>query len=71
MTTLTQTYFRPLGLTQRLQAIRTQIADAMERRKVYRTTLNELESLTSRDLDDLGISRTMIRDIAYEAAYGK
>ncbi|MEM9434437.1 MAG: DUF1127 domain-containing protein [Pseudomonadota bacterium] len=38
--------------------------------QVYRTTLNELRVLTARDLADLGISRSMIRSIALEAAYG-
>jgi uncharacterized protein YjiS (DUF1127 family) len=44
---------------------------AMAARKVYRTTVTELQSLDNRDLADLGISRSMIRAIAYEAAYGK
>ena len=44
---------------------------AMAARKVYRTTLTELQALDNRDLADLGISRSMIRSIAHEAAYGK
>jgi len=47
------------------------LIDAMAARKVYRTTLTELQQLDNRDLADLGISRSMIRAIAYEAAYGK
>jgi len=38
------------------------------RNKVYRTTLDELNALSQRDLDDLGISRENIRDIARETA---
>ena len=49
----------------------TRLIDAMAARKVYRTTLTELQALDNRDLADLGISRSMIRAIAYEAAYGK
>lgn len=36
---------------------------------VYRQTLRELEALSDRDLSDLGLSRSMIRRVAYEAAY--
>ena len=46
------------GLTQRIQRYRT-----------YRQTLDELESLSDRELDDLNISRSMMRGIAYRAAY--
>ena len=38
------------------------------RNKVYRTTVDELNALSQRDLDDLGISRENIRDIARETA---
>ncbi len=38
------------------------------RNKVYRTTYEELSALSQRDLDDLGIARESIRDIAREAA---
>ena len=46
------------GLTQRFA-----------RYKTYRRTLDELESLSDRDLADLGISRLTLRSIAYKAAY--
>ena len=46
------------------------MADRAAKRKVYRTTLAELEVLSTRDLADLGIARSSIRAIAYEAAYG-
>ena len=36
----------------------------------YRRTLGELQSLTDRDLQDLGLSRFSIRQIAYESVYG-
>jgi len=45
--------------------------DELERRRVYRRTLDELHSLNSRDLADLGIDRSMIRSLALEAAYGE
>lgn len=43
---------------------------AIERRAVFHRTLRELNSLTDRDLADLGISRSQIRALAQEAAYG-
>lgn len=46
------------GLTKRIQRYRT-----------YRETLNELESMTDRELEDLNIARPMMRAIAYRAAY--
>jgi uncharacterized protein YjiS (DUF1127 family) len=47
------------------------LGDAWVRYRLYRRTYAELNALTSRDLDDLGISRSMITRLAYEAAYGR
>ena len=38
--------------------------------RTYRKTLEELQSMTDRELTDLGISRHSVRSIAYRAAYG-
>nr|WP_276612548.1 DUF1127 domain-containing protein [Pseudorhodobacter turbinis] len=43
---------------------------ALVKRKVYRTTLQELSVLTDRELGDLGIPRCSIKRMALEAAYG-
>lgn len=46
--------------------------EAVERRaqrSVYFRTLHELERSSNRDLDDIGISRLSIKEVAYEAAY--
>jgi uncharacterized protein YjiS (DUF1127 family) len=40
-------------------------------RAEYQRTLNTLSAMTDRDLADIGISRLVIRDVAYQAAYGK
>ena len=40
-------------------------------RGIYVRTQHELESMSDYDLNDLGISRLSIKDIAHEAAYGK
>ena len=46
------------------------IRENMARRSVYRQTLRELNDLTDRDLADLGMCRSNIRSVAYEAAWG-
>ena len=45
-------------------------SEALAKRKVYRETLKELRELDTRDLADLGISRSEIPFLAREAAYG-
>lgn len=43
-------------------------AEHCGRYRVYRQTYNELAALSEHDLNDLGLSRSMIRGIAQEAA---
>jgi len=45
-------------------------ANAYAKNRVYRTTLSELRQLSDRELADLGMSRSMLRGIAREAAEG-
>ncbi|MDF2140214.1 DUF1127 domain-containing protein [Paenirhodobacter sp. CAU 1674] len=47
------------------------LSEALARRRVYRQTLRELQALSTRELSDLGIHRSMITRVAQEAAYGK
>lgn len=58
------------GLRGRLLGAIQQMQDNRARRAVYRQTVRELDALTTRDLDDLGISRAMITRLAHEAAWG-
>ena len=47
------------------------LTEAMQRRRVYRTTVNELSALSAlsdRDLSDLGLSRASIRRLAQDAS---
>ena len=60
-----------LGLVDRLAEIRKDLADAWRAYSVYRQTLAELQALSPRELNDLGLNPTMLRSIALEAAYGK
>lgn len=38
--------------------------------RLYRKTLAELQTLTERELQDLGLSRFSIREVAYDSVYG-
>ncbi|MCO4841874.1 MAG: DUF1127 domain-containing protein [Yoonia sp.] len=71
MAFITDTRTGGITISQRFAALRENFAAARAQRKIYTTTVNELEALSNRDLTDLGISRSMIKGIAMEAAYGK
>jgi uncharacterized protein YjiS (DUF1127 family) len=45
-------------------------AERRAQRSAYFRILHELERSSNRDLDDIGISRLSIKEIAYEVAYG-
>lgn len=59
------------NLIERFNAFRADLSEKAAQRKVFRQTFNELSDLTNRELNDLGISRSAIKRIAIEAAYGK
>lgn len=68
MTTLSENFatLRPaeIGFLGRLKS-------AFAQRRIYNKTHADLNALSTRELEDLGISRSMISRLAYEAAYGK
>lgn len=47
------------------------LAAGWRRSRTYARTYNELSALSNRDLADIGISRSMVSRMAYEAAYGR
>lgn len=47
------------------------IREYFARRELYRQTVRELSELSTRDLDDLGISRAAIPGIARDATWGR
>ena len=47
------------------------MSDSYAKWRVYRNTFNALRNLTARELDDLGMNRSTIRDAALKAAYGE
>ncbi|AGI66798.1 hypothetical protein OAN307_c10930 [Octadecabacter antarcticus 307] len=70
MTTLTATFFSGTSLRSRFETFRAQLDEKVAKRKIYQTTLKELEQCSARDLQDLGIAPSSIQQIAHEAAYG-
>ena len=54
----------------RIAALIAGIRAQAQRRRIFTRTLRELESLSDRDLADLGMHRLSIRDVARTAAYG-
>jgi len=46
-------------------------AETMIRRRLERETYRELSMLSNHELADLGLSRSELRSIAHEAAYGQ
>lgn len=60
-----------LPLADRIPGIFGAVKAALARRNVYAQTLRELNSLTDRELADLGIARASIPAVAHEAAFGK
>lgn len=54
----------------RLTALVAALREYIARRALFNQTMRELNNLSARDLADLGINRSMIRSVAYEAAWG-
>lgn len=57
------------GIFDRLATLFANLAERRARYAVYRETEHELNGLSDRDLSDLGLSRSSIKAVAYEAAY--
>ena len=65
--TMTYAGTAPSGV---LSTFAARISKAVADYRLYRTTLDELDSLSDRELADLGLSRLSVRDVAYESVYG-
>lgn len=59
------------GFADRLIALKNSVLTAIRQRRIYERTVAELNGLTDRELNDLGISRFSIPELARESAYGK
>ncbi|MBE1292099.1 MAG: DUF1127 domain-containing protein [Shimia sp.] len=51
-----------------LSVVFAKAAERFRQYRVMRTTYNELNQLSDRELNDLGLSRSMIRRVAIEAS---
>ncbi len=52
----------------RISALMTALSDQVRRVRVYRSVSAELSALSDRELNDLGLSKAMIANVAREAA---
>lgn len=68
MATVYNSFLSAAPLKNRFEAAIAAIVEGAQRRKLYRTTYNELQNLSNRELADLGIGRSEIRRLAIEAA---
>ena len=60
-----------ISFTDRLGSLAKSVKLALHRRRLFNQTVRELNALSNRELADLGIHASMIKQIATEAAYGK
>ncbi len=70
MAAFTHTHIDSAPIASRLAGAMASFSDAYARHKTYRKTVAELQSLTGRELADIGLNRSMIKSVATEAAYG-
>ena len=71
MTTITDFSVAPPARQASFAERITTLREIIAKRTTYRKTVHELQGLSNRDLADLGIHRSAIKSIAYEAAYQK
>ena len=58
------------SLLERVSAFIARQRQAYADHRLYTKTMNELKSLSSRELADLGLCRSSLHDVAYKAVYG-
>lgn len=59
----------PTALTARIVFAYAAFKTTMRQRAMFRKTVNELAALSDRELNDLGLCRSMITDVARSAVY--
>jgi uncharacterized protein YjiS (DUF1127 family) len=68
MAYFTETHETPISV--RFSIATSRLVQDIKNYRMYRKTIAELEKLTYRELDDLGLNRSGIKTIAREAVYG-
>ena len=68
MAALTHTENRDATLMGRLHAWTDDVRLRVERFRVYRQTLSEMGALNNRELADLGLHRSELRRVAFQAS---
>ncbi|MGH1447765.1 MAG: DUF1127 domain-containing protein [Cognatishimia sp.] len=71
MATVLNTNYAHVTLADRIRGLFTEFKAALALRAKYNATCNELNNLSQRELEDLGISRWAIKDLARQHVYGK
>lgn len=69
MAVLTQSSAPQVPFLDRIQVRIDDVRARLAQYRVFRQTLNELGALSNRELADLGLHRSQVRRLAYEAAY--
>ncbi len=59
-----------VSFLDRAAAFFTKHREAHAKHSLYVRTMNELKALSTRELNDLGLSRSSLHDTAYTAVYG-
>jgi uncharacterized protein YjiS (DUF1127 family) len=71
MTAIAQARLRSVAsLADGVVAFARAVADSWTRARAYRATYAELSALSDRELDDLGVSRWELAEVAYKSVYG-
>lgn len=63
-----QSALNALPLISRFEEIAEKFRTAYETRRIFRRTLNELHQLSGRELADLGLNPSNLRQVAWETA---
>lgn len=69
MASITENHFTA-GISHNIGATLNAVVERFAKYREFRATQNELQSLSGRELADLGINRANIKSVSYEAVYG-
>lgn len=57
------------GSNDRLATVVSDLLERFRKARLYRKTLNELSALPNAQLADMGLHRSMLKRVAYQAVY--